>query len=105
MNKTLTKPKQTVQTRRPNNVYILSDEECCEVVAISREAEHEDRILLCHVYGQLEPCFVETCDLRLIGAYKAQLSCSRMKTLPERLLDRKAVMIGSRIVLAVLHSF
>ncbi len=66
------------------------------------------KMLLCHVYNHLEPYFVEPCDSRLIGIYKAQISQTRMKKLPEELLVRKAFMVesdGCLIILTGLHSF
>ncbi|CAM4569172.1 unnamed protein product [Leuciscus chuanchicus] len=48
--------------------------------------ESGPKMLLCHVYGHLEPYFMEPCDSRLVGIYKAQISQTRMKNLPEELL-------------------
>ncbi|CAM4427839.1 unnamed protein product [Leuciscus chuanchicus] len=75
-----------LRTKRPDNIFALSDLECCEVVSILPEEESGPKMLLCRVYGHLEPYFMEPCDSRLVGIYKAQISQTRMKKLPEELL-------------------
>ena len=109
LRKILCEPKKTVEIKNNNNVFTLSDLECCEVVAVSGETEHGEKMLLCRVYDQLEPFFMHPCDSRLIGVYTARDSHTRMKTLSERHLGRQAFMTeadsGLRIVLTLLHSF
>lgn len=61
-----------LETQRPDNIFALSDLECCEVVSMLPEEESGPNMLLCRVYGHLEPYFMEPCDLRLVGIYKAR---------------------------------
>lgn len=102
------RPTTILRTQKPDNVFALSDLECCEVVSLLPEEERRPKMLLCCVYGHLEPCFMELCDSRLIGVYKAQTGRTKMKKVPEELLIRKAFMVesdGNLIFLTVLHSF
>lgn len=102
------RPTTILRTQKPDNVFALSDLECCEVVSLLPEEERRPKMLLCRVYGHLEPCFMEPCDSRLIGVYKAQTGRTKMKKVPEELLIRKAFMVesdGNLIFLTVLHSF
>lgn len=103
------KPAAVVKTQKPNNVFVLSDFQCCEVISVVNATGYGDRMVLCRVYDRLEQLFMQPCDSRLIGVYKAQVRHSRMKELSQRLLVRKAFLIdaedGVQIVLTVLHSF
>lgn len=103
------KPAAMVKAQKPNNVFVLSDLQCCEVVSVADATGEVDRMVLCRVYDNLEPLFMHLCDSRLIGVYKAQVSHTRMKQLFQRLLVRKAFLIDAeddvKIVLTVLHSF
>lgn len=105
--KEMSRPAISLRNKKPDNVFALSDLECCEIVSILPREESGQKNLLCRVYGHLEPYFVEPCDSRLIGIYKAKISQTRMKKLPEELLVRKAFMVesdGCLIILTVLHS-
>ncbi len=104
------KPKKSVESKHPNNVFTLSDVECCEVVEMrSDETMPGEKMFLCCVYSRLEPYFIHPCDSRLIGVYTAKDTHTRMKTPSERHLGRQAFMTeandGLRIVVTILHSF
>ncbi len=97
-----------LRIKKTDNIFALSDLECCDVVSILPGKDSGPKMLLCRVYNHLEPYFVKPCDSRLIGIYKAQISQTRMKKLPEELLVRKAFMVesdGCLIILTILHSF
>lgn len=104
-----TQPKAVVGTQKPNNAFALSDMQCCEVISAVGENGDKETMVLCRIYEKLEPFFMHPCDSRLIGVYKAQINHTRMKTMSERQLVRKAFLIeaehGACIVLSVLHSY
>lgn len=96
----------TLRTQRPENIFALSDVECCEVVSLQlAEGQHES--VLCGVYDHLEPLFMEPCDSRLVGVYKGHINHTKMKKLSLELLVRKAFVVEDNckvIFLTVLHS-
>ena len=97
--------------KQPNNAYVLSNVSCCEVTAHAERNDHEDDNLelqyLCRVYDRTEPLFRVPCDSRIVGVHVANSRMTRMKVLPEAMLNRKAIMIeeaGTRVTfMTILH--
>ena len=98
-------------TKQPNNANVLSNDSCLEVTAHAGRHEHEDDNLklqyLCGVYDRTEPLFCVPCHSRIVGVYVANSRMTRMKVLPEAMLNRKAIMIeeaGTRVIfMTILH--
>ena len=107
----ITRFKDTICTNKPDNVFLLEDSSCCEVVALTNQKDDDgNQKIMCRVYSKTESDFTEPCDSRLIGAYRVNASISCMKLLTKRDLQTKAMMVDSRngrhfTVLAVLHEF
>lgn len=105
------KLKSTIFTNKPDNVYILDDSSCCEVVALSHQRDDDgNQKILCRVYNKMESAFSKPCDSMLIGVYQINQAISCMKFLRKGDLQTKAMMIDSRHgrhtkVLGILHEF
>ncbi|XP_051553876.1 uncharacterized protein LOC127440871 isoform X2 [Myxocyprinus asiaticus] len=88
----------------PNNVFVLSPEQCCEVVS-----EEVDSTVLCKVYTNLQPYLMTPCDSRLYGTYMTNIRHSQMLCLDRKSLQRRAFIVeenhGIRIVVSILHTF
>lgn len=88
----------------PNNVFVLSPEQCCEVVS-----EEEDNTVLCRVYTNLQPYLMTPCDSRLYGTYTVNTRHSQMLCLERQSLQRRAFIVeenyGTKIVVSILHTF
>ncbi|KAK7130402.1 hypothetical protein R3I93_019896 [Phoxinus phoxinus] len=88
----------------PNNVFVLSPEQCCEVVS-----EEVDNTVLCRVYTNLQPYVMTPCDSRLYGTYTANIRHSQMLCLERQSLQRRAFIVeenyGTKIVVSILHTF
>ncbi|RXN36598.1 transposase domain-containing protein [Labeo rohita] len=87
----------------PNNVFVLSPEECCEVVS-----EEVENTVMCRVFTNLQPFLMMPCDSRLYGTYVASIRHSKMRCLHRKALAKKAIMVeehgGVRIVMSILHT-
>ena len=103
--------KGIVYVKQPNNAYIVSGSSCCEVVSITNEKDDEgSHLLMCRVYRHAQAMFMEPCDSRIIGAYKVTIRHAHMELLPERVLERKAMMIpkagdAEAFCIAILHAY
>lgn len=99
----LANKEKVVSLKGPNNVFVLSPEECCEVVS-----EGLENTMLCRVFTNLQPYLMTPCDSRLYGAYVASIRHSQMRCLDRKALERRAFMVekhgGIRIVVSILHT-
>lgn len=90
--------------KHPNNVFVLSPEQCCEVMSEDAEAT-----VLCRVYTNLQPYLTTLCDSRLYGTYMASIRHSQMLYLNRKSFQRRAFMVeedyGIRTVVSILHTF
>lgn len=97
------------KTKKPNNAYILEHRTCCEVVAKTNNKDDEGKtMMLCRIYERPDPLFMEPCDSRLVGSFKASQRRSRMKLIPSDCLKNHAILIEegentSVTFLAILH--
>lgn len=95
--------EKVVSLKRPNNVFVLSSEECCEVVS-----EDMDNTVLCRVFTNLQPYLMTPCDSRLYGTYVSSIRRSKMCVIDKKALERRAFMVeeegGIRIVMSILHT-
>ena len=102
---------RSISVHKPDNAYIIDDSSSCEVVALTNEKdEQQKKMLLCRVYVRAKAAFVEPCDSRIIGVYQVHTDTACMKLLPERSLERKAIMVeedhGTQAMFfAILHQF
>jgi len=90
-------------TTSPNNVCILEDGRCCQVVSVSAEK------VTCMVFTNTQPLYTTPCDSRLLGVFRVPLSSGVLKQLPLCLKTRKAMSyidaIRSEIVfIQLLHT-
>ncbi|CAC5378361.1 unnamed protein product [Mytilus coruscus] len=97
-----------IETKRPNNFYVISDSSCCEVVSTTNIDDGNNRKkLMCRFYERCEPLSDQPCNLGIIGAYKGNDRHSRMKIVSPGILKQKAIMIekdnGIKIFLGLLH--
>ena len=69
----------------PNNVCILENGRCCQVIGVSKEA------VTCMVFADTEPVYTAPCDLRILGVFRARLSSGILKHLPCSTKARKAM--------------
>lgn len=94
---------KAVSLKCPNNAFILSSEECCEVVT-----EEVNNMVLCRVFTNLQPYLMTPCDSRLYGTYVASIRNSQMRCIGKETLDSRAFIVeehgGMRIVLSILHT-
>ncbi|KAI7795618.1 transposase domain-containing protein [Triplophysa rosa] len=88
--------EKVVSLKCPNNTFVLSPEECCEVVS-----EEVNNTVLCRVFTNLQPYLMTPCDSRLYGTYVASTRHSQMRCIGKEALDRMAFMDYLRYV--VLH--
>lgn len=65
-------PKAVFKTQKPNNAYVLSDVQCCEIISVMGENGDKERIVHCRIYEKLEPIFMHPCDSRIV-VYKAHV--------------------------------
>ncbi len=95
--------EKALSLKSPNNVFVLSSEECCEVVS-----EEGDNTVLCRVFDHLQPFLMTPCDSRVDGTYAANIRHSQMQHLDRKALERRAFMVeehhGIKIVVSILHT-
>ena len=94
--------------KRPDNAFILTDSACCEVVQKLDYVDHNgNEQFSCRVYQRTEALFVNPCDSRLAGVFKANARWTTMKVLSSQALTRNAIKFElgpSKIVfMAILH--
>ena len=103
-----------IKLSRPDNAYILNDENCCEAVSVSDTKDNEGNTnILCRVYQHMEAHSNNPIDSKLIGVYKGSFRYTRMKVLSPRDLHKRAIMIdegnggdrGTVTFIAILHAF
>ncbi len=71
-------------------MFVLSSEECCEVVS-----EEGDNTVLCRVFDHLKPFLMTPWDSRVYGTYTANIRHSQMQHLDRKALERRAVTSGA----------
>jgi hypothetical protein len=97
------------KTKSPNNAYILQHRTCCEFVAKTNNKDDEGKtMMLCRIYESPDSLFIEPCDSRLVGSFKASRRSSRMKLMPPDCLKKHVILIDegentSITFLAILH--
>jgi len=69
----------------PNNVCILEDGRCCQVVSVNKQ------VVTCMVFGDVQPLYTSPCDSRILGVFRANLSSGVLKHLPHGTNARKAM--------------
>ena len=94
--------------KRPDNAFILTDSACCEVVQKLDYVDHNsNEQFSCRVYQRTEALFVNPCDSRLVGVFKANARWTTMKVLCSQALTRNAIKFElgpSKIIfMAILH--
>ena len=105
----LTEKEGKVSSKHPNNIYMLNDKACCEVLSTTPEKNDGAQMFLCWVYNHLEPYTSSPCDSRLYGAIRSNIRNTSMKLISEICLTQRAIMFeeeyGSRVFFTILHSF
>jgi len=69
----------------PNNVCVLDNGRCCQVVGVDKEA------VTCTVFADTEAVYTAPCDSRILGVFRTHLSLGILKRLPFSTKARKAM--------------
>ena len=70
-------------SKKPDNAFVLQNGFCCEVLQKANHCDENGNTLYqCRVYEHLCPLFNTPCDSRIVGIYRANIHCSRVKLLP-----------------------
>ena len=99
-----------ISTKKPNNVYILDDRSCCEILEKTNQFDVEGNLLYrCRVYECVNPLFEHPCDSRIVKIYKGSNHLTKMELVPSINFLEKGIMLqsGSRetvIFMAILHT-
>lgn len=99
-----------ISTKKPNNVYILDDKSCCEILEKTNQFNADGKLLYrCRVYDRLNPLFDQPCDSRIVKIYKANNRLTKMELLPSISFAQKGIMHQSGsgetvIFMAILHT-
>lgn len=99
----------TIGLKRPNNMFILNDSSCCEVVDMAGVVdENGDQLFVCGVYERTEPLLNSPCDSSLIRVHKGNKHWTSVKTLSSKCLKTKAMLVelglNKILFMAILHA-
>jgi hypothetical protein len=93
-------PEIKAQTR-PNNTFILDNNNCCEVVGLDNTG------ILCRVFSSSNAWFNKPCDSRIVGIHAVSERKSKMQKLPLGIKMNKAIYVeqskGNGLFLRLLH--
>ena len=99
-----------IPTKKPNNVFILDDKSCCQVLEmINQFNAGGDLLYKCRVYGHLSPLFDHPCDSRVVNVFKTSNHWTKIELLSSVNFEQTEMMceIGSGetvIFMAILHN-
>lgn len=92
----------------PNNVFIMDNNCCCEVLTLKHPETGSTSEMLCRVFKNVKPAFDYPCESSLVGCFKVPDRNSSVQFVNKTKLMCKAILIknkteSSNIFLSLLH--
>lgn len=81
-----------ISTKKPDNVFILDDKSCCEVLEKTNQFDANGMLYKCRVYGHLNPFFDQPCDSRVVKVWQTSNRWTEIKLLSSVCFQQKGLM-------------